>query len=168
MQSQREDKQKLKKETQVLIEALVIDDVIAHLLVNEGFKSIEAVAYVPLEELQSIEGFDDNLAKELKDRALAFLEEKEEEYENERVKLGVDDEMKDIDGLDSEMIVILGRNKIKTKNDLADLSSDELLEILEGKFDNNEEADKIIMKAREGWFKNSNSFTGKKRWIKKN
>ena len=142
----------VKKETQVLIEALVIDDVIAHLLVNEGFKSIEAVAYVPLEELQSIEGFDDNLAKELKDRALAFLEE-EEEYENERVKLGVDDEMKNIDGLDSEMIVILGRNKIKTKNDLADLSSDELLEILEGKFDNNEEADKIIMKAREGWFK---------------
>ena len=51
------------------------------------------------------------------------------------------------------MIVILGKNNIKTKNDLADLSSDELLEILEGKFDNNEEADKIIMKAREDWFK---------------
>ena len=61
--------------------------------------------------------------------------------------------MKDIDGLDPEMIVILGNNNIKTKNDLADLSSDELLEILEGKFDNHEEADKIIMKAREDWFK---------------
>ena len=143
----------LKKETQVLIEALVIDDVIAHLLVNEGFKSIEAVAYVPLEELQSIEGFDENLAKELKERALVYLEEKEEEYEKERVKLGVSDEVKDIDGLDTEMVVILGKNNIKTKNDLADLSSDELLEILEGKFDNNEEADKIIMKAREDWFK---------------
>ena len=143
----------LKKETQVLIEALVIDDVIAHLLVSEGFKSIEAVAYVPLEELQSIEGFDENLAKELKDRALAYLEEKEEEYEKERVKLGISDDMKDIDGLDPEMIVILGNNNIKTKNDLADLSSDELLEILEGKFDNHEEADKIIMKAREDWFK---------------
>ena len=143
----------IKKETQVLIEALVIDDVIAHLLVSEGFKSIEAVAYVPLEELQAIEGFDENLAKELKDRAIVYLEEKEEEYEKERVRLGVSDEIKSIDGLDAEMLVILGKNNIKTKNDLADLSSDELLEILVGKFENNEEADKIIMKARESWFK---------------
>ena len=137
----------------MLIEALVIDDVIAHLLVSEGFKSIEAVAYVPLEELQAIEGFDENLAKELKDRAIVYLEEKEEEYEKERVQLGVSDETKSIDGLDAEMLVILGKNNIKTKNDLADLSSDELLEILVGKFENNEEADKIIMKARESWFK---------------
>ena len=143
----------LKKETQVLIEALVIDDVIAHLLVSEGFKSIEAVAFVPLEELQSIEGFDENLAKELKERAVVYLEEKEEEYEKERIKLGVSDEMKEIEGLDQEMIVLLGKNNIKTKNDLADLSSDELLEILEGKFEIKEDADKIIMKAREDWFK---------------
>ena len=61
--------------------------------------------------------------------------------------------MKEIEGLDQEMIVLLGRNNIKTKNDLADLSSDELLEILEGKFENKEDADKIIMKAREDWFK---------------
>ncbi len=142
-----------KKETQALIEALVIDDVIAHLLVSEGFKSIEAVAYVPLEELQAIEGFDENLAKELKDRAIVYLEEKEEEYEKERLQLGVSDEIKSIEGLDAEMLVILGKNNIKTKNDLADLSSDELLEILAGKFEKNEEADKIIMKARESWFK---------------
>ena len=144
----------LKKETQALIEALVIDDVIAHLLVTEGFKSIEAVAYVPLEELQSIEGFDENLAKELKERAVTYLEEKDEEYEKERVKLGISDDMKEIDGLDQEMIIILGKNNIKTKNDLADLSSDELQEMLQGRFDKNEEADKIIMKAREDWFKN--------------
>ena len=111
----------IKKETQVLIEALVIDDVIAHLLVTEGFKSIEAVAYVPLEELQSIEGFDENLAKELKERAIVYLEEKEEEYEKERIQLGVSDEIKEIDGLDQEMLVMLGKNNIKTKNDLADL-----------------------------------------------
>ena len=61
--------------------------------------------------------------------------------------------MKEIEGLDQEMLVLLGKNNIKTKNDLADLSSDELLEILEGKFENKEEADKIIMKAREDWFK---------------
>ena len=144
----------LKKETQALIEALVIDDVIAHLLVTEGFKSIEAVAYVPLEELQSIEGFDENLAKELKERAVTYLEEKDEEYEKERVRLGISDDMKEIEGLDQEMIIILGKNNIKTKNDLADLSSDELQEMLQGRFDKNEEADKIIMKAREDWFKN--------------
>ncbi len=143
----------VKKETQVLIDALIIDDVIAHLLVSEGFKSIEAVAYVPLEELQSIEGFDDNLAKELKERAVVYLEEKEEELEKERVSLGVSDDLKKIEGLDQEILVLLGKNDIKTKNDLADLSSDEFLEILEGKFDNREEADKIIMKAREDWFK---------------
>ena len=89
----------------------------------------------------------------MKDRAIVYLEEKEEEYEKERVQLGVSDEIKSIDGLDAEMLVILGKNNIKTKNDLADLSSDELLEILVGKFENNEEADKIIMKARESWFK---------------
>ena len=61
--------------------------------------------------------------------------------------------MKEIEGLDQEMIVILGKNNIKTKNDLADLSSDELLEILEGKFETKDEVDKIIMKAREDWFK---------------
>ena len=70
--------QEVKKETQILIDALVIDDVIAHLLVSEGFKSIEAVAYVPVEELKSIEGFDENLADELKNRAISYLEEKEE------------------------------------------------------------------------------------------
>ena len=122
-------------------------------MVSEGFKSIEAVAYVPLEELQAIEGFDENLAKELKDRAIVYLEEREEEYEKERIQLGVSDEIKSIEGLDAEMLVILGKNNIKTKNDLADLSSDELLEILVGKFENNDEADKIIMKARESWFK---------------
>ena len=145
--------QEVKKETQILIEALVIDDVIAHLLVSEGFKSIEAVAYVPIEELKSIEGFDENLADELKSRAIAYLDEKEEELEKERVALGVSDELKNLEGLDPETIVLLGKNDIKTKNDLADLSSDEFLDIVGDKFENKSDIDKIIMKAREDWFK---------------
>ncbi len=144
--------QELKKETQVLIDALVIDEVIAHLLVSEGFKSIEAVAYVPIEELKSIEGFDENLAQELKSRAISYIDEKEEEFEKERKKLGVSDELKEIEGLDAEMLVILGKNEIKTKDNLGDLSSDELLEILGEKLEGTAEADKIIMKAREDWF----------------
>ena len=145
--------QELKRETQTLIEALVIDEVIAHLLVSEGFKSIEAVAYVPLEELKSIEGFDENLAKELKERALAYIAEKDEEYEKERKTLGVADDLKDIIGLDSEMLVTLGKHDIKTKDNLGDLSSEELIEILGDRLDNTADADKIIMKAREDWFK---------------
>jgi N utilization substance protein A len=145
--------QDVKKETQILIEALVIDDVIAHLLVSEGFKSIEAVAYVPIEELKSIEGFDENLADELKNRAITFLDDKEEELEKVRISLGVSDELKKIEGLDLETLVILGKNGIKTKNDLADLSTDEFLDIAGDKFENNEDVDKIIMKAREDWFK---------------
>ena len=84
---------------------------------------------------------------------MTYLEEREEEYEKERIKLGVSDELKEIEGLDQEMLVLLGKNEVKTKNDLADLSSDEFLEILEGKFESKDEADKVIMKAREDWFK---------------
>ena len=151
-ESERRQKE-LKKETQALIDALVIDEVIAHLLVSEGFKTIETVAYVPIEELKSIEGFDENLAEELKNRALAYLEEKDDELEKERKKLGVDDSIKKIDLLDLEMIVLLGKNSIKTKDDLADLSSEELLDIVGDKLPSIEEANKIIMKAREDWFK---------------
>ncbi len=151
-ESDRRQKE-LKKETQALIDALVIDEVIAHLLVSEGFKTIETVAYVPIEELKSIEGFDENLAEELKNRALTYLEEKDDELEKERKKLGVDDSIKKIDLLDLEMIVLLGKNNIKTKDDLADLSSEELLDIVGDKLPSIEEANKIIMKAREDWFK---------------
>ena len=119
---------------------------------SEGFKSIEAVAYVPIEELKSIEGFDENLAEELKERAVSYINEKDDEFEKERKNLGVSDDLKNIDGLDPEMLVLLGKNGIKTKDNLGDLSSDELLDILGEKFDSPEDADKIIMKAREDWF----------------
>ena len=140
-----------KKDTQALIDALVIDEVIAHLLVS-GFKKVETVAYVPIEELKSIDGFDEKLAEELKNRAITYLEEKEEEFEKERKELGVEDSLKSLEILDLETLVLLGRNNIKTKDDLADLSSDELLEIVGDKIQGLEEANKIIMKAREDWF----------------
>ena len=122
-------------------------------MVSEGFKTIETVAYVPIEELKSIEGFDENLAEELKNRAIAYIDEKEEEYNKEIKNLGIEDGLKDLTLLDLEMLVILGKNKILTKNDLADLSSEELVDILGDKLQNIEDANKIIMKAREDWFK---------------
>ena len=151
-ESERRQKE-LKKETQNFIDALVIDEVIAHLLVSEGFKTIETVAYVPIEELKSIEGFDESLAEELKNRAIAYLEERDDEYDKERKELGVEDSLKDFELLDLEMLVLLGRNHIKTKDNLADLSSEELMDILGEKLQNTEDANKIIMKAREDWFK---------------
>ena len=70
---------------------------------------------MPIEELKSIEGFDENLAEELKNRALTYLEEKDDELEKERKKLGVDDSIKKIDLLDLEMIVLLGKIISKLK-----------------------------------------------------
>ena len=91
-------------------------------------------------------------SEELKNRAITYLEEKEEEFEKERKELGVEDSLKSLEILDLETLVLLGRNNIKTKDDLADLSSDELLEIVGDKIQHIEEANKIIMKAREDWF----------------
>ena len=96
--------------------------------------------------------FDEKLAEELKSRAITYLEEKEEELEKERKQLGVEDSLKSLEILDLETLVILGKNNIKTKDDLADLSSDELLEIVGDRVQDLEEANKIIMKAREDWF----------------
>ena len=79
-------------------------------------------------------------------------QEKEEELEKERKQLGVEDSLKSLEILDLETLVILGKNNIKTKDDLADLSSDELLEIVGDRVQDLEEANKIIMKAREDWF----------------
>ena len=111
---------------------------------------------MPIEELKSIGGFDEKLAEELKSRAITFLEEKEEELEKEIKQLGVEDSIKSLEILDLETLVILGKNNIKTKDDLADLSSDELLEIAGDKILDLEEANKIIMKAREDWFNDIN------------
>ena len=142
-----------KADSKGLIDALVIDEVIAHLLVSEGFRSVEAVAYVPLKELQEIEGFDEKLAEELRTRAVAYISDRNDDLENERKVLGVSDEIAAIEGIDSQMLVILGKEGIKSRDNLADLSADELKDILKEKSPNEDELNKIIMKAREHWFK---------------
>ena len=141
-----------KVDSKVLIDSLVIDEVIAHLLVSEGFRSVEAVAYVPLKELQEIEGFDEKLAEELRTRATTFISDRNDDLEKERKKLGVSDEIAEIEGIDSEMLVILGKESIKSRDNLADLSADELKDILKDKAPNEDDLNKIIMKAREHWF----------------
>jgi N utilization substance protein A len=137
----------------LFIEALDVDDVIAHLLVNEGFTSVEEVAYVQLDELAGIEGFDEDVAAELQARALNFLEEQNAHFEQRRQELGVEDALTELEGLSLGMVAKLGENGVKTLDDLGDLASDELIELLKDVAKMTEEqANEIIMAARAHWF----------------
>ncbi|GGE99611.1 transcription termination/antitermination protein NusA [Aliidongia dinghuensis] len=137
----------------LFIEALDVDDVIAHLLVNEGFTSVEEVAYVALDELANIEGFDEDVASELQARALSFLDQQNAIFEERRKELGVEDELIELDGMTLGMAAKLGENGVKTLDDLGDLASDELTELLKDVTRLSEEqANEIIMAARAHWF----------------
>ena len=112
--------------SQMFIDALDVEDVIAHLLVTEGFASVEEVGFVPLNDLTVIEGFDEDIAEELQARARTWLEERDAKLDVERRKLGVDDAMSTAEGLTLTQIVDLGRKNIRTLEDLSDLTPDEL------------------------------------------
>ena len=143
--------------SQLFIDALDVDDVIAHLLVAEGFTSVEQIAYVPIEDLIDIEGFDEEVAEELRARAESWLEEQERQLDEKRAEMGVSDEIAAIEGLTAAMLVKLGEppapyQPIKTLDDLGDLASDELIEILGEEAPSEDEANAIIMAARAHWF----------------
>jgi N utilization substance protein A len=143
--------------TKIFIEALDIDDVIAHLMVGEGFVSIDDIAEAPLEELEAIEGFDIDIATELNERAKNYVKAELERVETSLKKLKINDDLYNFDKLEKSSILILAENKIKTLNDLAELDSEELFTLL-GKdvFGNEEEAGSVIMSAREHWFSEDN------------
>ncbi|HWK45372.1 MAG TPA: transcription termination factor NusA [Stellaceae bacterium] len=145
--------EEVRTRSQMFIEALDVDDVIAHLLVTEGFTSVEEVGFVPLDDLAGIEGFDEDVASELQARARHFLEEQNAFFEERRRELGVTDELAEIDGLTPGMVAKLGEEGIKTLDDLADLAGDELIEMMKdtGKLEE-AAANAIIMAARAHWF----------------
>ena len=138
--------------SQLFIDKLNVDEVIAQVLVTEGFSSLEAVAHVPIEDLIEIEGFDEKIAEELRERALTSLKEKEEKIKDDLSNMGISEELSQFEGLTPSMLVKLGNADVKTVDDLADLSSDELKEALEEITLSNKEADEIIMSARSSWF----------------
>jgi N utilization substance protein A len=109
----------------LFIEAFDVEDVIAHLLVTEGFATIEEVAFVPIEDLTSIEGFDDDIGEELQARARTWLEERDAKLDVERKKLGVEDAMLNVGGVTLEKLVRLGTHGVRTVEDLAGLMPDE-------------------------------------------
>ena len=140
------------------MEALDVDDVLAHLLVTEGFSHVEEVAYVPLEDLISIESFEEDLATELQMRARDFLQAESERLAEQRRSLGVEDALADTEGLSAIMLVTLGEGGIKTLEDFADLAADELTDPEEGLLREynigSDSANDLIMSARvaAGWF----------------
>jgi N utilization substance protein A len=150
-ESQRRQEE-FRSRSQNFIDALDVDDVIAHLLVAEGFVSIDQVAYVPIEDLTDIEGFDEEVADELRQRARNFLAEQDRQFDEQRRASGVDDEVAAIEGLTPAILARLGEQGIKTLDDLGDLASDELIEILGELAPGEEEANAIIMAARAHWF----------------
>ncbi len=148
--------EEFKRRSQRFVEALDVDDVIAHLLVAEGFRTVEEVAFVPFEELTSIEGFDEDLSAELRRRAQDYLESESRRLSERYRELGVTDDLAALEGLTPAMLVTLGEAGIKTLDDFAELANDELIDpqtgILREYGLELEEADALIMAARAHWF----------------
>jgi N utilization substance protein A len=113
--------------TRVFMEALNVDEVVGQLLASEGFTSVEELALVDVKELAGIEGFDEETANELQNRAKEHLDQQEAELEAKRRELGVEDDMKAVPGVTSKMLVKFGENDIKTVEDLAGCATDDLV-----------------------------------------
>ena len=142
--TEQEESERRQKEfaerSQLLMEALDVDEVIAQLLVTEGFASIEEVAFVDVSEIAHIEGFDENTAQEIQNRAKEYLEQQEAARDAKRKELGVADELSEIQGMTTAMMVALGENGIKTVEDFADCATDELVGWTERKKEKDAEA----------------------------
>jgi len=144
--------EEFRQRSQLFIEVLDVDETIAQLLVTEGFGAAEEIAGVDVDEIASIEGFDNDIATELQSRANDYIDRRNSELDEKRRALGVTDDIASIERLTLEMIVTLGDNGIKTLDDLGDLASDELIELLSGAKMSEEDANEIIMGARAHWF----------------
>ncbi|MHB2168275.1 transcription termination factor NusA [Alsobacter sp. R-9] len=165
-ESERRQKEFVER-TGIFMEALDVDEVVGQLLASEGFRSVEEIAYVEPAELASIEGFDEETAAEIQARAQDYLARIEAELDARRIELGVADELKEIDGVTTAMLVKLGENDVKSVEDLAGCATDDLVGWSERKggettrhagfFDgieiSREEAEALIMSARvkAGW-----------------
>jgi N utilization substance protein A len=143
--------EEFRRRSGLFVEALDVDDVIAGLLVTEGFTTVEELAFTPVEEMSDIEGFDENVAGELIRRAEEFLTRRDVEMEDKRLALGVTDDVASFDVFTPAALVALGEKGVKTLDDLADLASDELIEIVGTGIDE-QAANEIIMRARAHWF----------------
>lgn len=144
--------EEFRKRSQLLMDALDVDDVIAGLLVTEGYHTIEDLAYAEPADLHDIEGFDEGVAEELMARANACLAERERQLDEKRRALGVADDLVAMEVFSPRVLVELGEKGVKTLDDLADLSGSELVETLGTDLLDEDEANEIVMAARAHWF----------------
>lgn len=169
--TEEEESERRQKEfsarTGTFMDALDVDEVIAQLLATEGFAEVEDIAFVDLEEIAVIEGFDDDTAQEIQTRAREYLDKRDIERDARRKELGVEDAVMEVEGVDLPMAVKFGENEICTIEDLAGLTPDDLRGwyetrdgervrepgILEGSDMSAEDAEMLIMRARviAGW-----------------
>ena len=148
-----ERQEEFSERSKIFIEALDIDDVIAHLMVSEGFITISDIAEASLEELMSIEGFDEDISSELSARAQNFVKLENQRIESALKELKVKNDLYEFSELSKSNILTLAENNIKTLDELAELDSGELFGILGNKvFTNEDDAGSVIMKARQHWF----------------
>ncbi|MGD9650501.1 MAG: transcription termination factor NusA [Dongiaceae bacterium] len=150
-ESQRRQEE-YKVRSQLFLEALDVDEVIAHLLVSEGFTSVDDIAAAPLEDLSGIEGFSSEVAGELHERAKAFVAERDQKFAKECEALKISEELATTELFSKEQILLLGQGGVKTLNDVADLAGDELVEMLAASPIDKPQAEKIIMDLRASWF----------------
>jgi N utilization substance protein A len=167
-QSERRQRE-FAERTALFMNALNVDEVVAQLLSTEGFATVEELAFIDLAELSSIEGFDEGTAEELQNRAKYFLEEQERVLDARLKDLGMEDKLLEIPGLTKKMIVAIGEKGMKTVEDFADMSTDELIGWVERKDDqatkhagalegfdlSREQVEQLILQARvvAGWLK---------------
>jgi N utilization substance protein A len=165
-ESERRQKE-FNERTNLFMDSLDVDEMVGQVLASEGFAAVEELAYVDLDEISSIDGFDEETAQEIQQRAREFLERLEAEMDEKRKALGVQDELREINGMTAQMMVALGEDGIKTIEDFAGCAADDLVgwterkngetkkfEGLFSKFDvSRVEAEQMIVQARlsAGW-----------------
>jgi len=131
----------------LFMDKLDVDEEVANILIHEGFSTLEEVAYVPIQEMLEIDGFDEATVNELRVRARDAL--LVQAIASEEQAEGTDPELRTLDGMDGELAAKLAKSGIKTRDDLGDLSVDDLVEITGIDV---EKGKALIMKAREHWF----------------
>ncbi|MGX7708893.1 transcription termination factor NusA [Methylobacterium sp. Gmos1] len=131
-ESERRQKEFVER-TNTFMQALDVDETVGQLLAAEGFRSVEEIAYVEPTELANIQGLDEETGAEIQARALDYLNRIEAENDARRIELGVADDLREIDGITTPMMVALGENDVKNVEDLAGCATDDLVGYTEGR-----------------------------------
>ncbi|EJF91259.1 transcription termination factor NusA [Bartonella tamiae] len=128
--TEKEESENRQKEfnerSQLFMEALDVDEMVGQVLASEGFTSIEEIAYVESEEIATIEGFDEETAAEIQQRAKEYIDRQEKELDQKRKDLGVEDELRELPGITTAMLVAIGEDGVKTMEDFAGYAVDDL------------------------------------------